>query len=216
MKRIQHSRWSKGFSLFEAMIVSVILAILIAVFLPAFQRPRMKASRISCVNNVKQINLAFRIWAGDNNDNNPWLISVTNGGTLEMAGSDIAYSQFIVMSNELSTPKVLLCPADTNRVAATNFTSLRDGNLSYFVGLHAGLPSPPAFSVGDDNFTVNGIKPKSGLLELSTNSTLAWLPTRHIQAGNIGLVDGSVQQVNNKGLQALVQTGTTTNRLAMP
>lgn len=216
MKQTRYNRRSKGFSLFEAILVSVILAVLIAVFLPAFQRPRMKAKRISCVNNVKQINLAFRIWAGDNNDNNPWLVSVTNGGTLELAGSDIAYSQFIVTSNELSTPKLLLCPGDTNRVAATNFTSLRDGNLSYFVGLHADLPSPQALSVGDDNFTVNRVKPKSGLLQLSTNSTLAWLPTRHIQAGNIGLADGSVQQVNSTRLQALVRTSGLTNRLAMP
>jgi len=215
MKRNQPNRWSNGFSLFEAILVSVILAILIALWLPHSTRLR-KGNRITCVNNLKQIGLSFQLWAGDHNDKNPWQVALTNGGTMELVGSGIAYSQFAVLSNELSTPKVLICPADTNRIVATSFTSLRKGNLSYFVGLHADLPDPQVLSSGDDNFTVNRSKPHSGLLELSTNSTAAWWATRHVKAGNISLADGSVQQVNSTSLQALIRSGGANNRLAMP
>ena len=50
-------------------------------------------------------------------------------------GAD-TFRHFQVMSNELSTPKILVCPADT-RVAAANFVRLKNQNVSYFVGLEA-------------------------------------------------------------------------------
>ena len=48
-------------------------------------------------------------------------------------GAD-TFRHFQVMSNELSTPKILACPADT-RAAANNFFRLKNQNVSYFVGL---------------------------------------------------------------------------------
>lgn len=136
---------------------------------------------------------------------------------MELVGSGIPYVHFLVLSNELSTPRILVCPADTNRIAATNWSSLRNGNISYFVALDAAETHPQMFLSGDDNFTVNGTKPKRGILELWTNSTIAWLPTRHVLQGNVALADGSVQGFSSvRFQQALVGTGTTTNRLVMP
>ena len=77
----------------------------------ALNEARERALRIHCVNNLKQIGLAVRTWALDNND-----IFPTN---------------FLCMSNELSTPKILVCPADTNRVSADSFSSFTDANSSY-------------------------------------------------------------------------------------
>ncbi len=217
MKQIKHNGRIRGFSLPEAILVSVILAVLIAVFLPTFRLPRTNSKRIGCVNNLKQIGLAFNLWAGDNNDRPPSQVSVTNGGTMELVGSGIAYVHFLVMSNELSTPKILVCHADSNRGAATNWTSLRNTSLSYFAGLDSYPTNLNTFLSGDDNFTVNGIRPRSGLLKTRTNSTVAWLPTRHVNAGNLCFADGSVQQIHNARLQqALAQTGVATNRLLMP
>jgi prepilin-type processing-associated H-X9-DG protein len=217
MKRIRHSQRRSGFSLLEAIIVCVILAVLIAVFLPSLLPAKRQVNPLYCVNNLKQIGLSFRQWGQDNNDKYPDQVSVTNGGTMELVRSGIAYVNFLVLSNELNTPKVLVCPADTDHIAATNWTSLRNGNLSYFIGLDAAEAVPQKFLSGDDNFTVNGLKPKSGVLELWTNSTIAWLPTRHAGQGNVALTDGSVQGLSSAGFQrALVGTGTATNRLLMP
>jgi len=166
---------------------------------------------------LKQIGLAYRQWGMDNGDKYPDQVSVTNGGTMELVTSGLAYVHFLALSNELNTPKILLCPADTNRIAATEFISFNNSNLSYFAALDAAESRPQGFLSGDDNFTVNGAKPKRGVLDLWTNSMIAWLPTRHNLQGNIGLADGSVQGFTTPRLQqALGETGMVTNQLVMP
>jgi hypothetical protein len=91
------------------------------------------------VNNMKQIGLAFRTWAIDNGDQYPFNVSTNKGGTLElsMPGGDGFDSNaariFQVMSNELSTPKILVSPADSKRQPALDFQSLQPANVSYQV-----------------------------------------------------------------------------------
>jgi len=211
-------------------VIIFTLAVLAAMFLPALLPARISRSYISCVNNLKQIGLSYRIWAGDNNDKYPMEISVTNGGTMELINTSDAWKTFQVMSNELSTPKLLLCPVvaeSTGFVYATNFGDDLKNKISYFIGLdakendsltiNAHVNNPQAILSGDDNFEINDTPVKSGLLELSTNAPITWSAARHKFAGNISLADGSVQTVNNSGLTNLVhQTGLATNRLAIP
>jgi prepilin-type processing-associated H-X9-DG protein len=122
------------------------------------------------------------------------------------------------MSNELSTPRILICPADADHACATNFgAGFKNSHISYFVGLDATETNSQAFLSGDDNFAISRVPVNSGLLELSTNAPIAWTAARHKFAGNIGLADGSVQQLSQNGLrQAVQQTGVATNRLAIP
>ncbi|HEX7569749.1 MAG TPA: type II secretion system protein, partial [Verrucomicrobiae bacterium] len=76
---------------------------------------------------------------------------------------------------------------------------------------------PQMLLSGDDNFAISGIPVKSGLLEISSNTPIAWTSARHKFAGNIGLADGSVQQVSNSELtNSLQPTGSATIRLAIP
>ena len=125
--------------------VSVILSLVVlGLLLPALaktkrglQGAKERAQSISCMNNMKQIGLAARTWAIDNDDNFPFNVSTSKGGTRELCqrGSDgfdrNAVFHFQVMSNELSTPRILVCPADTKRHPALNFLSLRPENVSY-------------------------------------------------------------------------------------
>jgi hypothetical protein len=108
-----------------------------AMVLPALNKAKERTKSIKCVNNMKQIGLAFRIWEGDHDDQFPFNVSTEKGGTRELCnlnseGFDLAsYRHFQVMSNELNTPKILVCPEDTEQQAASDFSNLQPENVSY-------------------------------------------------------------------------------------
>jgi prepilin-type N-terminal cleavage/methylation domain-containing protein/prepilin-type processing-associated H-X9-DG protein len=220
MKLRRTSNRIRGLTLIEVLVVVFVLAVLVAMLFPAKSSPR-KAIRIYCLNNLKQIGLSYALWAGDHGDKYPMQVSINDtngGGTLELASGNNAWINFAVMSNQLATPKILYCPADNDRVVATNFTTdFNNSKISYFVGLDADPTRPQMILSGDDNFAIGGVPVQTGLLEFTTNTPITWTTARHKSAGNIGLADGSVQQVPNTGLQKLIQqTGVATNRLAIP
>jgi len=96
-----------------------------------------KAQHITCENNLKQIGLAFMIWAGDHGDKFPFQISTNEGGTIELCNRDAesfdcnSLAHFLVISNELLTPKPLCCPHDESRILAADWGKLSETNLSY-------------------------------------------------------------------------------------
>jgi hypothetical protein len=113
------------------------LLILPAMLLPALSRAKDRAQRINCVNNLMQVGIAFRTWALDHNDQYPFNVSTNAGGTLEFSarGAD-GYDAnplpvFLVMSNELATPRILACPADLTKRPAPDWESFQAANLSY-------------------------------------------------------------------------------------
>jgi competence protein ComGC len=219
MKLRFSNRQNQALTLTEAVMVIAALAVLAALILPALAAAKHGAKRINCVSNLKQIGIAYRLWEGDHNDKYPMAVSVTNGGTMGLADGRNAWINYFVMSNELSTPKILHCPTDANRFAATNFSAgFNNQNISYFVGLDVtNNTNPQMFLSGDDNFAINGMEVKSGVLELLTNTPVMWTKARHKFVGNIGMADGCVQQVSTDFLQkALQQTGAATNRLVLP
>ena len=109
--------------------------------LPALSQAKSRAQTISCVNNLKQVGLAFKIWELDHNSQFPFAVSTNAGGTLELVslgadGVDLNPAiHFQVLSNELSTPRILICPADRMKTPALTFQMLSAGNVSY--ALHA-------------------------------------------------------------------------------
>jgi len=115
----------------------LIPALLAAMLLPALAAAKRKAQMISSVNNLKQIGLAFRIWEGDHNDQFPFNVGQAQGGVKELCTTDgngfeeNEVAVFMVMSNELSTPKILVCPNDPQKQAAADFSSLAASNISY-------------------------------------------------------------------------------------
>src|SRR6185312_5046570 len=125
---------------------------------------------------------------------------------------------FQVMSNELSTPWILICPAESDRLRAraTNFDFLSNSNLSYFIGVDANETNSQMILYGDRNVT-NGTLVKNGLLNLTSNAPVGWTSDIHNGVGNFCLADGSVQQLSLADLRDVVaNTGVATNRLQLP
>ena len=218
MKPSRSNRSCRAFTLVEVAVVIFVLAVLLAMLLPGLVAAKKKSQRISCVNNLMQIGLSFRLWEGDHTNLYPMAVSTTNGGTMELAASQVVTATFLTLSNQLCTPYILFCPADSERIRAESFTnSVGSSNISYFLGLDANTDNPQMMLSGDGNFEIGGVPVKSGLLEISSNTPIAWSAARHKFAGNILVADGSVQQCSNSGLTNLLrQTGLATNRLAIP
>ncbi len=126
--------------------------------LAALTEAKTRAQAIACVNNLKQIGLAVRIYANDNKDVNP--------------------PNFLSMSNELNTPKILFCPGNTNHPPVQTWADFATTDSPYEY-LTAGV-------------TNADIEPQR-------------ISVRCLIHNNFGLCDGSVQRVGKNHPEFIVE-----------
>src|SRR5688500_17634973 len=198
------NRSQNGFTLIELLVVIAIIAILAGMLLPALARSKAKGKRIACVNNLKQISLAMRMWADDHQDKYPWNYNVEQGGSSD--SSDWT-DHFRLASNELSTASILLCPADKKKKAAPNWDRVSgDEHVSYFVGVNVRDENPQTILLGDQNVLggSGGLDPAWSLF-LGSSIDAKWDETMHTRQGNIALADGSVQQIKTEQLRSQIK-----------
>lgn len=125
-KRIQFRR--QGFTLIELLVVIAIIAILAAMLLPALAKAKEKAIRTQCLSNLKQLETATFIYAGDSNDKLP-------PGSASWAW-DLTWSAGNLMLDNIKNLKVFYCPGTAQRFDDNlNFGNTSSGQSLWYLAV---------------------------------------------------------------------------------
>ncbi len=211
-----------AFTLIELLVVIAIIAVLAALLLPALARAKESARRVLCVSNLRQVLLAGKIFSQDRSGQYPWHTDPSDGGTYGRLAAN-GWRNYLALSNELVSPRILVCPSDVETKRASDWSdgpngflqsSNRGNALSYFTGLDAFDQLSITLVAGDRNIV--GAKPAFcesvanppgvAALELRPNGNFPdWTTRIHRLRGNIALSDGSVQKCNGRSFRKLAE-----------
>jgi prepilin-type processing-associated H-X9-DG protein len=219
--------------------VAIVIAVLgtLGLFVgSALNAARRMAKGIHCVNNLKNVGLAFRVFATDHDDHFPWQVPAKDGGTADLFGQpESLWRHFLALTNapmrpnNLDQPQILWCPMDSSkRPAATFFANpanpraaVFSGNqhVSYFLNLGASTnelqaETPDRILSGDRNLLVDGKAIEPGATHLSGGQTVGFTAGKiHRGYGQWLFADGSVWQgISNR----VAGAANATNLLLIP
>jgi prepilin-type N-terminal cleavage/methylation domain-containing protein/prepilin-type processing-associated H-X9-DG protein len=224
-----------AFTIVELLVVIAIIALVAVIQFPALANTKSKVQRIHCGDNLKRVGVAFRTWAENHNGRLPMQVPQAQGGASGPVGQTATaswtgglnpnankgvYWMFMVMSNELTTPKVLFCPAENSVSHSASGATItqaevfgpqtvggpagyqNDFNVSYFVGVDAHFFIPNMLLTGDHNLGTgaNSAVKVGSFISAGTNAfwnalAIGWQANNHYQQGNVLLADGSVQNL---------------------
>ncbi|MCD6351282.1 MAG: DUF1559 domain-containing protein, partial [Armatimonadetes bacterium] len=99
----------RGFTLIELLVVIAIIAILASILFPVFSRARAKARQAKCMSNLKQLGLAFNMYAQDYDELLPvWALG--NTADNDNGPNEGAYTWDTQIMPYMRNQQILVCP----------------------------------------------------------------------------------------------------------
>jgi hypothetical protein len=213
---------SSGFTRIELAALVVALAFVAVLALPLLAGTSTASARVACFNNLRQIGNAVLLFSNNHGDQPPWLTPVEQGGTFPLPSGKnaTAWTEFIALTNELSSPAVLACPTDQESQVAWHWgntaggfinSGLRANAVSYFLSFHGQMELGRSVVTGDRDFRPTAPSPNScsrGAINTarltSGDPQIEWTNAVHVGAGHLLFMDGTVEYMNSARLRAVI------------
>ena len=216
----------------ELMVVMTIIGILMSILLPVISSGKVKAKRLKCQANLKQLATALRGFSGENDTYMPWHLTGRRGGRPRFIPKNIfAAYNFPTIAADLASARILCSPCDPKREGINRRMTRGRGNngqgaiqnagISYFVHhggdemasstILAGTRNVNYSSPGNYYYVAHGGIANRGNGKIASSRDAMWLGSYQqprgigmlrANQGQLALADGSASQMNNGGFSA--------------
>jgi prepilin-type processing-associated H-X9-DG protein len=190
------------------------------VVLPLLANTGSRAEQAGCLNNLRQIGIAFQGWGTDHQDRRPWDVPLNDGGTHSHLLRDSVFIHYTPLSNYLSAA-CLMDPAEITAIKrrAENWSSeaggLQSGGfannaVSYMIGPDTFVSETHVILAADRNVTFYERQfcgSGGGIQVIALNHPYTrWTDGNHGAAGNVLMNDGHVEFTTSRRLSEILRT----------
>jgi competence protein ComGC len=208
----------RAFTRVELACVIGAFTVLLLVALPLFANTSLRSNQASCLNNLRQIGVAFQAWGSDHDDRRPWLVPMSEGGSAGHILRNEAWFQYSWLSNHMS-PSLLMDPSEKapNKRMTDNWgfspvgglSAFKDNAVSYMLGCHTSLADANEMLVADRHVRFNflGAGCSYGFNRVASLNAFpfyGWTNGLHGYAGNLLLNDGRVDFTSQDQLKRVL------------